>query len=36
MVAAGAVIVGFIFMRRHEHELENEAERALPGPLRPP
>jgi membrane protein DedA with SNARE-associated domain len=36
IAAAGAVIVGFIFMRRHEHELENEAERALPGPLRPP
>jgi len=36
IAAAGAIIVGLIFMRRHEHELENEADRALPGPLRPP
>ena len=27
--------VGVVFLRRHESRLEDEAERALPGPLRP-
>jgi membrane protein DedA with SNARE-associated domain len=34
--AAGAIFgdnVGFIFLRRNEHRLEDEAEKALPGPL---
>lgn len=32
---AVAVLVGLIHLRRHEARLEAEAERALPGPLRP-
>jgi hypothetical protein len=36
LVAAVAVaVVGFIFVRRHEQALIAEAERALPGPIRP-
>jgi membrane protein DedA with SNARE-associated domain len=35
VVAAAALIAWIIFIRRHETELEEEAERALPGPLRP-
>jgi membrane protein DedA with SNARE-associated domain len=36
--AAAAIIVvaGFLLMRRHAAELEERADRALPGPLRPP
>jgi membrane protein DedA with SNARE-associated domain len=30
------VILGIVFLRRHEARLEAEAEQALPGPLRPP
>jgi membrane protein DedA with SNARE-associated domain len=29
-----AIIVAFLFLRRHEKELEDRAEEALPGPLR--
>jgi membrane protein DedA with SNARE-associated domain len=32
-VAVVALIAGFIFLRRNEKRLEDEAERALPGPL---
>lgn len=38
VLLAGAVVVaiaGFIFVRRHEQALIAEAERALPGPIRP-
>jgi len=35
-VAILAVIGSMIFLRRHEQQLEDEAERAMPGPLRPP
>ncbi len=34
-LAALLVIGGFILLRRHERQLEEEAERAFPGPLRP-
>jgi membrane protein DedA with SNARE-associated domain len=40
LVAAGlavvAIVVLFVFLRRNEHRLEEEAERALPGPLEAP
>lgn len=29
------IIAGFVFLRRHEQQLEDAAERALPGPLDP-
>ena len=32
-VALVLIVCGFVFLRRHEHELEDEAERALPGPI---
>jgi hypothetical protein len=36
VIIAALVIIGATwFLRRHEAELEAEAERALPGPLRP-
>jgi membrane protein DedA with SNARE-associated domain len=34
-LAALGVIVGFVFLHRHEKALEDEAERRLPGPLCP-
>ena len=34
VAAVVLVAVGFVFVRRHESRLEDEAERALPGPLR--
>ena len=33
VAAAIGIIVGAVFVRRHEQALEDEAERALPGPL---
>lgn len=33
VVAALILIAGFIFLQRNEHRLEDEAEKALPGPL---
>ena len=33
VIAAVLLIAGFIFLRRNEKRLEDEAERALPGPL---
>ncbi|HJS86407.1 MAG TPA: DedA family protein [Acetobacteraceae bacterium] len=33
VVALFLIVAGFIFLRRHEHQLEDEAERALPGPI---
>ena len=36
VVVVIAVVVGAIFLRRHEARLQEEAERALPGPLRKP
>jgi len=37
MLAVALVLgtVGLVFLRRHESKLEDEAERALPGPLQP-
>ena len=35
-LACVAAVSGFWFVRRHESELEAKAERALPGPVRPP
>jgi membrane protein DedA with SNARE-associated domain len=35
LVGAAALIGAGLFVRRHEAELEAEAERALPGPLQP-
>lgn len=35
-IAIVAIIVGFLFLRRNEQRLEDEAERALPGPIRQP
>ena len=35
VAAAVLLVVGFVFVRRHESRLEDEAERALPGPLFP-
>jgi len=35
-VALLIIIAGFIFLRRNEKRLEDEAERALPGPIRTP
>ena len=36
-IAAGVVVVAFlVFLARNERRLEEEAERALPGPLAPP
>ena len=32
-VALVLIVCGFVFLRRHEHQLEDEAERALPGPI---
>jgi len=32
-VALVLIVCGFVFLRRHEHQLEDEAERALPGPV---
>lgn len=34
-IAVAVVIGGFVFVRRHEQEWSVEAEKALPGPLRP-
>ncbi len=34
-VAVASLIAGLVFLRRHEAQLEAEAERALPGPLPP-
>jgi membrane protein DedA with SNARE-associated domain len=34
MAAATAVVVGWVFLRRHEKDLQAAAERAFPGPLR--
>jgi membrane protein DedA with SNARE-associated domain len=34
VVACGAAVAGFWFLRRHEAELQAKAEAALPGPLR--
>lgn len=36
VLAVAALICGFVFLRRHEADLEAQAEKALPGPLRPP
>jgi membrane protein DedA with SNARE-associated domain len=33
VVALVLIVCGFVFLRRHEHQLEDEAERALPGPI---
>jgi membrane protein DedA with SNARE-associated domain len=33
VLAALAVVAGFIYLRRNEHRLADEAERAMPGPL---
>ncbi len=33
VIAALIIIGGFIFLKRNEHRLEDEAERALPGPI---
>jgi membrane protein DedA with SNARE-associated domain len=35
-LAALTLVGGVLFLRRHEAELEDKAEKALPGPLRPP
>ena len=35
-VAVILIVIGLRFLRRHEAQLRTEAERALPGPLRPP
>ena len=35
-VALTLIVIGVRFLRRHEAALQAEAERALPGPLRPP
>jgi membrane protein DedA with SNARE-associated domain len=35
VLACAAAVAGFWFVRRHETELEEKAERALPGPVRP-
>jgi len=32
-LAAVVIIAFFVYLRRNEHRLEEEAERALPGPL---
>jgi membrane protein DedA with SNARE-associated domain len=36
LVAAIIVVAGFLIVRRHAARLEESADRALPGPLRPP
>ncbi|AGK59744.1 hypothetical protein HYPDE_40378 [Hyphomicrobium denitrificans 1NES1] len=36
VIAAIVILVSLVLLRRHEAQLEDEAERALPGPLRPP
>jgi membrane protein DedA with SNARE-associated domain len=36
LVAAVGVVAGGLFVRRHAARLEDRADRALPGPLRPP
>ena len=36
VVAVLAFVVGTLYLRRHQARLEAEANRALPGPLRPP
>jgi membrane protein DedA with SNARE-associated domain len=36
LAAVTLIVVGVIFLRRHEAQLQAKAERALPGPLRPP
>ena len=36
VITVSAVIVGGIFMHRHEAQLSAEAERAMPGPLKLP
>jgi membrane protein DedA with SNARE-associated domain len=33
VIAVGAVVVGWLMLRRHASEIEEAAERALPGPL---
>nr|WP_277989001.1 DedA family protein [Ktedonosporobacter rubrisoli] len=33
ILAVLIILIGFFFLRRNEHRLEEEAERALPGPL---
>jgi membrane protein DedA with SNARE-associated domain len=35
VVGGAAIIAWIVFIRRHQAELEEKAERALPGPLRP-
>jgi hypothetical protein len=36
VVAAAAMIAGWVFLKRHETRLADAAERALPGPLETP
>jgi membrane protein DedA with SNARE-associated domain len=36
VIALIAIIAGWVFLKRNEQRLEDAAERALPGPLRPP
>lgn len=33
-IALVLIVCGLVFLRRHEHHLEDEAERALPGPIK--
>jgi membrane protein DedA with SNARE-associated domain len=35
LIAATSILVGAIYLRRHEEELQRRAEQAFPGPLRP-
>jgi hypothetical protein len=35
LLAAAFMVWLFLFMRRHEARLEQEAERAIPGPIAP-
>ena len=35
-IAVVAIVAGLVLIRRHAAELEDAAERAIPGPLRPP
>jgi len=36
LLALVAIVIGVVFLRRHEAQLQAEAERAMPGPLRSP
>ncbi len=36
VLAAASIVVGALFVRRHETRLAAKAERAFPGPLAPP